>query len=264
MSKDMNPRNRASLKRNFSKGRLLSESDFAELIDSTVNKIDDGFSKDEKHGFQLSPSIGSNRVLSIFHHFTDRDPYWYMSLERESEESTLCIHGPDRNSKQKKFLGFHENGHIGVNTRKPGYDFEVNGFAGMKGRIGTFANGIKDGNGSWHTLLSLEENSPGGPSCPMNAFEVVAFISGRDAQFAGLYAMAMRVFRKGKIRKVRCNTGWFFNRLSLRWKRMKVGGQQLENHWLLQIRTMRPYSKLADGQYPKIRYHITQLSDGML
>lgn len=259
----MNLRNRTTLKRNFSKGRLLSETDFADLIDSTVNKIDDGFSKDEKNGLQLSPSVDSDRVMSIFNHFTDQEPLWHLSLERDNEDKMLSIHGPDLRNHADKFLSFHENGNLGVNTRKPEFDLEVNGMAAMKGRVGTYARGIQDGDGTWHSIVQIVPKETAQLSDHLNAFEIVAFIGGKDgvAQYAGLYATALRVFNRRKIRMIRVNTGWFRNRLSVRWKRNKGIGSNKQDTWLLQIRTLRPYTRDrdGDGQYPKIHYHVTQL-----
>ena len=245
----MNLRNRKTLKRNFSKGRLLSESDFSDLIDSSVNKIDDGFAKDNQNGLQLAPSIESDKVLSVFQEITDKTPLWHVSLEEEDEEKKLSLYGPYAD----KYLSFHENGNIGVNTQKPAFDVEVNGQIGMSARSGTYAWGEKFGDGKWHTILE----EPDG----VGAFEVVAFITGasKTAQHAGLYATIIKVFNKIKIKKVRTNKGWILNSLRIRWKKHKSNKQDGSCIWLLQLRTWRAYIKGKDGQARKIKYHVTKL-----
>ena len=43
---------RDELKEHFKNGRLPTEQHFAHLIDSTINKQEDGFSKDEENGMK--------------------------------------------------------------------------------------------------------------------------------------------------------------------------------------------------------------------
>jgi len=244
----MNLRNRKTLKKNFSKGRLLSENDFSDLIDSSVNKIDDGFAKDNQNGLQLAPSIESNQILSVFNEITDKKPLWHLDLEEDNEEKLLSLYGPYAD----KYLSFHENGNIGINTQKPAFDLEINGSVGMKGRIGTYAWGKKNGDGQWHTILEEPEG--------MGAYEVVAFITGasKTAQHAGLHATIIKVFNKIKIKKVRTNKGWFLNGLRIRWKKHK-SNEENADLWLLQLRTWRAYIKGKDGPARKIEYHVTKL-----
>ena len=48
-------RNRNTLIEGFSKGQRPTADDFKNLIDSTVNILDDGFSKDAQSGIKLAP-----------------------------------------------------------------------------------------------------------------------------------------------------------------------------------------------------------------
>ena len=58
-------RDRNTLKNYFKKGRLPSSVHFADLIDSMVNKIDDGFNKQPDTGLELAPEGEMETVLSI-------------------------------------------------------------------------------------------------------------------------------------------------------------------------------------------------------
>ena len=49
----MAKQNRETLKRFFSAGKLPSEEHFADLIDSSLNVTDEGFSKSEDFGFEV-------------------------------------------------------------------------------------------------------------------------------------------------------------------------------------------------------------------
>jgi hypothetical protein len=245
----MNLRNRASLKKNFSKGRLLSESDFSELIDSSVNKIDDGFSKDDKNGLQLAPSKESEKVMSIFNHITDPNPLWSFNLEKNNDARLFKIQGAE----SKKYLSFHQNGKIGINTSTPTSDLEVRGVTGMKGRFGTYAWGEKDSDGAWHTILEEEAG--------IGIYEVVAVIYGANGtpQHAALYALVTKVFNKSKIKKVRTQKGWFFNSIRIRWKKNNTGNGFGDHSWLLQLRTVRKYQKQENGKFPKIQFHVSRM-----
>jgi DNA-binding transcriptional regulator YhcF (GntR family) len=50
----MDKKNRETLKNYFKKGSLPSEKEFANLIDSMLNTIDDGFEKTEDEGLKIS------------------------------------------------------------------------------------------------------------------------------------------------------------------------------------------------------------------
>ncbi|MEM9897628.1 MAG: hypothetical protein AAF789_14805 [Bacteroidota bacterium] len=245
----MNLRNRATLKKSFKKGSLLSESDFSDLIDSTVNKIDDGFSKDAEHGLQLAPSKDANDVLSIYQKITDPQPLWSLSLENINEDKVLSFTGPNP---EKQFV-FHQGGRIGINTTQPSADLDVQGSLVYKERKGGYARGSVPSNGHWHSLLTMSE--PG-----IDLFEVVAQVQGanRTAQHAALYAIAIRLFNKRRIRRIRVHKGWFFHSLRIRWKKIKSNNGKSES-WALQIRTLRSYSKMTDQQYPPIYYHVAKL-----
>ena len=46
--------NRKNLKDRFKNGRMPSESDFADLIDSMINALDEGYEKTAKDGLNMT------------------------------------------------------------------------------------------------------------------------------------------------------------------------------------------------------------------
>ena len=58
--------NRQTLKNYFQKGGFATEKHFVDLIDSSLNQVDDGISMNAEHGFKLNPHGYSTRLISFF------------------------------------------------------------------------------------------------------------------------------------------------------------------------------------------------------
>lgn len=56
---------RNALKNKFKKGKMPSEQDFSNLIDSMVNILEEGFDKTSRDGLKISQLMGSGRLLSF-------------------------------------------------------------------------------------------------------------------------------------------------------------------------------------------------------
>ena len=64
--------NRESLIEKFKNGSRPQENDFKALIESTINKLDDGLSNNFTDGLQLAPSQkNSNKLISFYEY-----DYW--------------------------------------------------------------------------------------------------------------------------------------------------------------------------------------------
>ena len=82
----MAKRNRATLRKFFGKGMLPSENHFHDLIDSTVNIVDQGFNKTEETGLEIS-SLGSHeRLISLSR---NDQPVW--SIGYDGTKDTLLF-----------------------------------------------------------------------------------------------------------------------------------------------------------------------------
>lgn len=251
--------NRASLKSLFSKGKFPSENHFAHLIDSTVNKMEDGIGKSAEEGLQLSPQGEADPVLSIYERMDVERPSWQLKLLRDNDARGLSFEklGKDEfnqeTSSSRLFLS--NEGNIGVNTTQPLSDLHVNGTLGHNARIGTLVMGEVEGDGKWHTVI-------GGLSGPQ-AFEAVARIDGPTgkAKYAFTHAIALSTYggrrSRWKIKQTRAYYGWFWNRIDFKWD-----GDTFA--YALKVRTRQNYGKGEDGSHSKIRFHLSSLWDDRL
>ena len=58
--------NRQTLKNYFKKGGFATEKHFIDLIDSSVNTVDDGIAKSPEHGLKLSTIKEKFKLLYFF------------------------------------------------------------------------------------------------------------------------------------------------------------------------------------------------------
>jgi frataxin-like iron-binding protein CyaY len=126
----MSLQNRNSLKNFFKKGQLPSESHFLDLIDSMINKVDDGMSKNMDDGLMLSPIGGSQKLISFYKSIEEKSPAW--SLEINQGDASLNIN----NHVGDSILTLTNSGKVGINNNNPAHELDVNGSVSMAGRIG--------------------------------------------------------------------------------------------------------------------------------
>ena len=139
--------NRETLKNFFKKGIKPSESHFHDLIDSSINKVDDGMSKTLDDGLMLSPIGTSEKLISFFKSIEVKNPAW--SLEIDPGDAALNFN----NHRGESILSLMDDGKVGINNPKPDYELDVQGNIGMIGRIGTFKTGKILGDGQWHKAI---------------------------------------------------------------------------------------------------------------
>ncbi|MCC5946166.1 MAG: adhesin [Bernardetiaceae bacterium] len=228
--------NRNTLRNYFRKGQLPREGHFADLIESMVNKIDDGLSKSLEQGLELSPIGASPKLMSFFKSIEDKNPAW--SINIDSGNAMLNID----NAAGDAILTFTQEGQIGVHNQTPEHELDVSGTVGMQGRIGTYKTGKIPGDGKWHTVLE-ELNG-------CQAFEITAGIGKKGrGQYALIHAHALSTFGKSnwKIQKVQAHYGARCNMIQLRWQ-----GSTFD--YRLEMRT-----RCAYGDNCHIKYHISKL-----
>ena len=256
-------KDRKSLKDYFLKGRFPSEAHFHDFIDSTVNKIDDGFAKFERNGLQLAPQNTSNSLISFFNRIDDPSPQWKMALYNTQGLAGLSIDeqtslAPEEYSSR---LFIQRGGNIGIQTTAPRYALEVNGVLGVKQRVGVLADADEvPGDGKWHPILR--------DLTGINVLEVVASIRGpkKRGKYAVTHALALGMFDgpHGRLRQTRAYYGWFFNKIDLRWKTTTTADDRKKDRfrYQLEVRTFSSYGQDADtGSYYPIRVHVQSLSE---
>ena len=237
--------NRQTLKNYFQKGGFATEKHFIDLIDSSLNMIDDGISINQKQGFKLNPIGFSTRLMSFFKKATQNEPDFTVNINQDNVDG-LSIN----NREGEPLLKFDQNKQIGVHTNEPRFDFDVRGVLGIDSKSGNHIVGEVDGDGSWQTIIS---NLDG-----INGFEVVASIRGKmgSGRYAIAHAIALSTFggksSRNRIKNTNAYYGSFMNRLSFRW----VGEM---HNYELQVRTRRHYGvSELDGQPYKIKFNVSR------
>jgi hypothetical protein len=238
--------NRQTLKNYFKKGGFAKEKHFIDLIDSSLNSVDDGISKTPDHGLKLSPVKETSKLISFFNRITQKDSDYSINLNSNNSEG-LSINNDDNSS----IIKFNKEGHVGVNTNSPSYNLEINGSIGIKTQVGLYKTGTVPADGNWHYILS---NLDG-----ICIFEITAKASGKMGKgfYAVSHAIALSTFggkrSKNKIRTTNAYYESYFRRLSFRW----VGEL---NSYGLQIRTRTNYG--IDSETKEnytIKYNIINL-----
>ena len=229
--------NRESLIEKFKNGSRPQENDFKALIESTINKLDDGLSNNFTDGLQLAPSQkNSNKLISFYEDLNQQESDWNLGLENIENEKSLQIKSGDNSD---ALCTFHSSQRVGISNPKPKYNLDVAGAIGMHSRVGTFAQGKLLADGKWHPILENLKD--------IQAFEIVAhaYAEKGEGKYALLHAFLMNAYagKRGKIKKTHNHFGWkWWHRLQLRWK-----GTPFD--YSLEIRTASDYGKNAFMEY---------------
>ena len=247
----MAKKNRSTLKHYFRKGALPSEDQFNDLIDSSLNTIDEGFDKSPENGFEISLVGDHSHLISFFKTAAVKDAVW--SIDYDREQDRLLIKKPHADTTTPAAMTFCGDGHVGVNKIDPAYALDVGGVVAAHGRIGANPDKQKTvaADGRWHNIT--------GALSGCHAIEVMAGVGSKGTgRYALMNALAINTFNPG---------GWLFNFLNLK-KRIKyqqayylARGNRIKLRWLsegehyyLQMRTICAY-----GGEVKIRYYLTSL-----
>jgi hypothetical protein len=264
------PKTRAALKDYFRRGSIPTEQQFADLIDSSVNRRDDGFALAPGYGLQLTASGVHYRMASFYPSQQQLDaqrPAWMVELaagpdlssglsfaqapalpDPATDDALATANGAVLPGTSRLYL--QTNGNVGVGTTAPTDRLDVRGFVASQGRRGTYGNvqqaavGVP-ADGEWHDILSGLNG--------LHAFEIVAAAYGqpKSGRYALTHATVLSAFGKSNSRIYRKNAwfwGWF-QKIQFRW----VG--EVHNYGL-QMRTASSF-----GAGARIVYHITCLFD---
>lgn len=247
---------RTRLKDNFKNGTKPAESDFADLIDSMINALDDGIDKSDKDGLKVSQLMGSGRLMSFYENLSAQEPQWFIELgPNENNHSNLRINTPhadeghcvlslrslksaSRSGGEQKPVG------VGINKTHPQCELDVDGTIASSGRIGKRGNKAVLANGKWQDI------TPSLSGC--QAFEIMAGVGGHDSEgrYAMTHAFAMNVFHgHGSIDYRQTYFRSSCERIELRWNRAEG-----KFNYTLQMRVHCAYDP---GVW--IQYHLTQL-----
>lgn len=231
----MPKRNRQTLKERYKPGYRPSSEDMWDLIDSSVNILDDGFSKQAETGMALAPMEGRNSVLSVFKEAGDDLPEWQMEINRETGD--LCIGNPSGD----EFVPSITLKRGGGTELKKG--LAVKGILEAPGRKGTFVEGKVPANGYWHDIAGRLEGCW--------ALEVIAGCGRKNSgKHALVVATAVHCFgARRRISRTSSCYGMSGNRICLKWKKDGTACR-------LYMKTRFNY-----GDGIMIRYNISRLWD---
>ncbi|MFC1748520.1 hypothetical protein ACFL2V_06905 [Pseudomonadota bacterium] len=259
----MAKKNRSTLKRYFSEGAMPTSDHFGDLIDSSLNTVDEGFTRTPENGYEISLIGEHERLLSFFRQCDDDDvPVWSISYDKRRD--TLTFIKPDDDEHTTPPLTLAREGRVGINHKNPQWNLDVDGIIAAKGRVGTCLGGkdkIPDdgrafipADGEWHNIT--------GPLQGCHAYEVMAGVGKeKTGQYSLMNAIAINTFNP---------RGWLFNFLNLK-KRIKYNqAYYLSRSYKMKLRwkqgdedgvyylQMRTNSHFGDGDI-KARYYLTQL-----
>jgi hypothetical protein len=230
-------RNRQTLKESFRQGKKPVEQDFENLIDSTLNILDDGFSKTPENGMGLAPLLENGTVISVFKELADPKPQWEIAINQER-----CL----------EIRRCEDNNSIPVMVLKPDGTIELGGEDKgivLKGalqtpvREGNMYRGSVPADGHWYDIT--------GDLDGCQALEVTAYAGKQHSgKHAVLAATATACFgTHAKIRKTTSHYGSYGHKICLRWKKSE---SKLKAK--LQLKTIFKYDDET-----QIQYHITGL-----
>jgi len=242
---------RNTLKNKFKKGKMPSEQDFSNLIDSMVNILEEGFNKTSKDGLIISQLMGTGRLLSFYKNIAVDEPEWFLELSMNENK----LHFGTRAYPRVLSLYSHSNSDdnqnnlrvaVGINKENPQATLDVEGTIASTGRRGKTGDMAVLADGDWYDITSVLTGC--------EAFEIVAGVGGQDAdgKYALLHAVALNTFNgKSSINAQDAHFGNKCNRIELRWQAVPEQGPF---HFKLQMR-----AQCCFGKDIWIKYHLTRL-----
>ena len=231
----MPKKNRSTLKEYFKKGCLPSEEQFGDLIDSTLNIIDEGFDKTPESGLKITQIGEDSRLISFYRNIDIKSPIWSITVDTAKKQ--LLFNAED----DKSVLALDPAGRIGINKGDPNYTLDVEGIIAAKGRIGRYKEGTVPADGQWHPVVEKLDGC--------RAYEIMAGVGKKKSgKYALLHAFALSTFNaKSRIASHQAYYHSRCDRIKLRWR-----GEQ--HDYALEMRTCCCY-----GDDITIKYSITEL-----
>ena len=263
----MAKKNRDTLKSHFRNGSLPSQDEFNDLIDSTLNVIDEGFDKSPADGFQVSQLGDDGRLISFFRNVPVNRLLWFLRLDNKGHLIFGNSNGHTNNFNTLSLANAESQGKgkIGINldmNQEPAYELDVGGVIKSEGRIGGSLNNQNEvlANGVWHDIT--------GELTGCHAFEIMAGVGGekRRGRYALMHAFALNTFNptgpffnflNGK-KRIKNHQAYYRSRSDkLRLKWFKIS--EKEHTYCLKLKSNSDYGKDNNDNDIHIKYYITRL-----
>ena len=244
-------KDRKTLEAKFKNGRMPSEVAFADLIDSTLNLVDDGFEKTVEDGLKVF-QLGDGKLMSFYQNMATLSSMWFVGIDK----ATTHLSFGNKSNPHVLTLGQIDAAStvptsiprmgVGINTENPRFELDVAGTIASYGRVGRRGELAVPADGNWHNITETLTGC--------QAFEVVAGVGGKDGdgKYAMMHAFALNAYNsKNHITYHQAHYGAKCNRLELRWEKTA----NVENfEYTLQLRVESSY-----GEQIWVKYHITRL-----
>lgn len=230
--------NRKTLKEYFGRGKKPNSEQFADLVDSMLNIVDDGVSKSPEKGLLLSPLNEEGAVMEIRRNILEDKASWVVGLGKQDE---LQIY---RESEDVPYLVLHKDGTMQLGNKENPINVVVNGTVQAHSFVGGYMEGKVPADGNWHPVGKNEYGC--------KSYRITAGCGLKNkGKYATADVTAMHCF--GKHRRIRGIHSWFgnrFNRIQFRWNADNALNCRLE------IRTRSDY-----GNGVWIHYRVSSLFD---
>ena len=134
----MSKQDRATLKSYFRKGALPTAEHYRDLIDSSVNQIEDGFDKTNAEGLAISSTGGAHRLVSLYEGAGATDPSWVMEHGDRGDGTLHLSPGLAKQGETQttSTLSLHPSGYVGISQPEPAHALDVAGAVRMSARLG--------------------------------------------------------------------------------------------------------------------------------
>lgn len=230
----MGKKNREQLKERFRRGRMPSEEDFADLVDSMLNMLEDGFDRTPEDGVQITQLESRGKLMSFYEDLAVEAPRWFLDLREQQDEggalvSRLRLNTPALQDDKRCALTIStcsvpSTGRVrvgvGIDVAHPRCELDVVGVVAAHGRMGQERKPVP-ADGQWHDLTGVLTGC--------NAFELVAGIGAEDSvgRYALVHAVVLNAFgsRNGVIDARHAWFGGRSSRIELRWSGVPEEGR---------------------------------------
>ena len=294
----MTLRNRKTLQNYFAAGSLPTSAHFSDLIDSTLNKLDEGFNKTDADGVQIRARVDQFGLLSFYQAQARDAAVWSVAFGAHRHDQLVFRQGdststagasplltldpgapaaaaptdadraahPGTSADSRQALGGIDPGaKLGINTDSPCTRLDVAGTVRAEGRLGCERSQALYANGRWQAITA--------PLAGCQAFEVTAGVGFRGhGRYALLHAVALNAYNPGRWldlwnrkKPIRAQHAFYkrrCDRLQLRWFPINDDSELYE----LRIRTECDYAAELRGkadfgpeQEIRIRAFLTRL-----
>jgi len=243
----MTRRRRIMLKEQFEEGKMPSQEDFADLIDSMLSMLDEGFDKSPEHGFQIA-QLQDGKLLSFYQDIGTGCAMWSLRLDKSNSN----LNFQDRKGQPLLTLSSSTDGDdtqlvgVGIRQSHPQHELDVAGTVASHGRVGRSGEMAVPADGFWYDVTDYMTG------CQI--WEVVAGVGAKDSEgrYAVMHAFASNAFGlNGDVSYHQSHFGNKCSRIELRWQRAEAGKPF---DYKLQMRVGCTY-----GEDVWIKYHMTQL-----